>query len=218
MEDDDPHAIEGVLLYLYTKSYPEWPDYNHCKPTDGAGSKKSKLSLKSIVPESQWQSHLVLFCLADKLGLDALKVGAQEKLEIEIRREWAASDFNDLLAQLWELEQDGAEQLRASALNVVAINAAALVEKPEFKEYLYGGSEFASGFREKLITEHLQKMALEEEITALKETAKIADEKTARRKAKLDAIITSWDRSRSSYAQTTNRRAVEELQELWASI
>ena len=68
MAEDDPHAVEGLLIYIYTLEYPVW----------GIASKENKIHVggktsvpqgKSAMPIADWETHIGLFKLADKVCL-----------------------------------------------------------------------------------------------------------------------------------------------------
>lgn len=115
MNDDEPYSIEGVLPYLYTFIYPEWPTWTTSPHTSQGVSQQTNESKRQL-PEMEWQTHLGMFKLADKLGLDGLKAEAQIQLRSTMDCEWDASSFHELLGQLWEMEQLGVEALQDAAL------------------------------------------------------------------------------------------------------
>ena len=127
MFEEDLYAVEGVLLYLYNYSYPEWPAWTSestttpealrpqaldnspletlhestpCENRQKLVETSEDLSNRSTAPKTQWQTHLGMFKIADKLGLEDLKMEAERRLRSAIEKEWGSSNFHELLEEL----------------------------------------------------------------------------------------------------------------------
>jgi hypothetical protein len=119
MAEDDPHAVEGLLIYVYTLEYPGWSN----GPKDdkpAASSRSSVRSGKSTVPAARWETHLGLHKIADKICLRRLKAMAKRKLQLVMLEEWTLENFHQLFQQLWRMQQIGVKGLKAAALKVVS--------------------------------------------------------------------------------------------------
>ena len=195
MNEDDPHGLEGVLLYLYTWEYPEWPFSREYGEIEAAGQ-TSKVSQKSIVPKTFWETHLAIFILADKLGIKRLKKEAQTKLQEVMDTEWTVSNFHELLQQLWELGQSGSDDLRKTALQVVTANAADLLVKDSFRDHLKASPIFS--------------LSMTDELVAIGAAQKKQNQK---RRTELRNVLKSW--SRSNYAGAANENNVQSLLDNW---
>lgn len=141
MAEEDPHAVEGLLMYVYTLEYPDWIDARKDDEKDASGRSLLR-SAKSTVPTARWETHLGLYKIADKTSLRRLKAMAKKQLKSTIHEEWALGNFHHLLEQLWHMDQTGVEELKAAALSVVSANAADLMVKPKFVELLSDDSTF----------------------------------------------------------------------------
>lgn len=100
MDEYDPRAIEGVLVYLYTNTYPTISRTAARSEAKGVTMQGSKVSQKSIVPPYRWQTDLGIFVLADKLGLIQLKSQAERYLRLEMQVRWASMNVHELLREL----------------------------------------------------------------------------------------------------------------------
>ena len=76
-----PFAVEGVLLYLHTNSYPVWSTWTPSSERSAIEtSEQQSSSSNHTVPATKWQAHLGLFRLADQLGLEVLTQEAPSRL------------------------------------------------------------------------------------------------------------------------------------------
>jgi hypothetical protein len=154
MHDDEPYTIEGLLLYLYTFIYPTWPTWT---PSLNLGEVMStqKNASKCKIPETKWETHLGMFKLADKLGLEHLKAEAQTYLRLAMEDEWKVDNFHKLLEQLWEMEQAGVPALKDTALKIISANAAQLMVGEDFKDHLVRTPLFTASLVGQLVQERI---------------------------------------------------------------
>ena len=160
--DDDPHSVEGLLVFTYTLEYPDWV-HNDLSNTDC----KNALSTghKSQIPATQWETHLGLFVVADKYQIRVLKKMAKTRLQTAMMDEWMAGNFFALLNELWKMEQSGVEDLRNQALSIVCTNSDHLEQKSGFQELMEGNSAFSKDFVHQMVR---ARKALQEELSELK--------------------------------------------------
>jgi hypothetical protein len=118
-----------VLLYLYTCSYPEWPTWPVPNSTQNTSS-------NNTVPATNWQKHLGVFKLADRLGVEDLKSQAQVKLQEIIKHEWKASNFHKFVNGLWEMEQPGIQEVKDTGLDFGYDNPKDILESEAFKDQI----------------------------------------------------------------------------------
>jgi hypothetical protein len=131
MGEDDPHAVGGLLIYVYTLEYPDWSNGRKDDKPNASG-RSSLRSGRSTVPAATWETHLGLYKIADKICLRRLKAMAKRKFQSVMHEEWTLGNFHQLLEQFWRMQQAGVEDLKDVALKMVAANATDLMVKPQF--------------------------------------------------------------------------------------
>lgn len=209
MNDDEPYAIEGVLLYLYTFIYPEWPTWT-TRPHTSQGVSQQTNESKRQLPEAEWQTHLGMFKLADKLGLDGLKTEAQIRLRSAMDREWDASSFHELLGQLWEMEQLGVEALQDAALGTISANATQLMAAEEFRDELIRIPSFTARLAQELIEES---NGLKEKNKQLEKEIAQAHDQSAQRYKAIDSVLDTW--TVGQYSNSINKAKVQSIYDKW---
>lgn len=209
MAGEDPHAVEGLLMYVYTLEYPDWSDARKYDEKDASGRSLLR-SGKSTVPTARWETHLGLYKIADKVSLRRLKAKAKKQLKSIMHEEWALDNFHHLLEQLWHMEQTGVEELKAVALSVVSANAADLMVKPKFVELLSDDSTFNIDLVNRLIEGVPQSappsIDMEREL-------ELERENSERNQTNMQDVVDSWEFGHG--ANATNRTRVVEVLENW---
>lgn len=209
MTEEDPHAVEGLLIYIYTLEYPNWSDarkdYNEDERV-----RSSLRSSKSTVPAAQWQTHLGLYQLADKICLRRLKAMAKKRLKSVMHDEWTLGNFHLLLDQLWHMEQGGMEEVKAVALEVASANAAELMVKHKFLELLSGDSTFNIDFVNHLIggVQGPARSSIDTE-----NELHLARQKSKHNQRDMQKVVDSWQVGHG--ANASNRARVAKVLEGW---
>jgi hypothetical protein len=204
MAEDDPHAVEGLLIYIYTLEYPNWG----LAPKDDKRSAGSVPYGKSRVPAARWETHLGLFKLADKLCIPKLKAMAKRRLQSTIYDEWTLGNFHQLLEELWHMQQAGVEDVKAVALQVVSRHAADLLAKPQFQDLLSGDSSFNIDLMNQLISSFTKgRKEMEKDL-------ELERRKSERNRKSLQEVVNSWVIV-SSYCNATIKSSVSRILDSW---
>jgi hypothetical protein len=207
MAEDDPHAVEGLLIYIYTLEYPDWRiAQKDDKKNAGAGG--SVVYGKSSIPAARWETHLGLFKLADKLCLRRLKAMAKRRLQSTIYEEWTLGNFHQLLEELWHMQQTGVEEVKAVALKVVSSNAADLMVKPQFQDLLSGDSSFNIDLMNQLINNFTRRSR------EIEKDLELERRRSERNRKGLQEVVNSWVIV-SSFCNVTNKGSVSRILDNW---
>jgi uncharacterized protein YneF (UPF0154 family) len=151
--EEDPHAVEGLLMYLYTMDYPDWATGINESRASASNNKSLTAPNKSTVPDAAWETHLAIFKLTDKVFLRALKVMAKKRLQSTMQEEWSLANFPRLLQQLWSMEQEGVQELKATVLFVVSANAGVLAQRVAFQDIVTEEPRFAIDLIQRMAAE-----------------------------------------------------------------
>ena len=206
MAEDDPHAVEGLLIYVYTLEYPEWVVALNEDGND-AGGKIALKAGKSTVPTARWETHLSLFKLADKICLRKLKAMAKKRLQSIMHTEWTLGSFHQLLEQLWHMQHVGVEELKAVAMKVVSANAADLMVKPQFRDLLSDDSSFNIDLINELIS------GPKGTSTGVENELMLARQRGERNRNDLQEVANSW--ATGPFCSVTNKGNVGRVLENW---
>jgi hypothetical protein len=220
--------VEGVLLYLYTYNYPEWPNWTEAAPVRGVMASQDHtdngtdsmvnydsgslfahdgtlalFSDTNTVPATKWQTHLGIFQLADKLGLEDLQLEAQAKVQQALETEWQLENFHELLEVLWDMEVHGSQDLRDAALQVVSANLSTLLADPAFRSHMARYPAFTAS----LIGQFVQ----EKEKLVKEAAAAQAKMETCRKE--VEDVLTYWSDGR--HGNDSNKSRVRRLLSSW---
>ena len=206
MAEDDPHAVEGLLIYVYTLEYPEWGLASNEDGNDVGGKIVHKAG-KSTVPTARWETHLNLFKLTDKICLRRLKTMAKKRLQSTMHTEWTLGSFHQLLEQLWHMQQAGVEELKSVAMKVVSANAADLMVKPQFRDLLSGDSSFNIDLINQLIS------GPRGTNTQVEIKLMLARQRGERNRSSLQEVVNSW--ASGAFCSVTNKGSVARVLENW---
>lgn len=132
LDEDDPEAVEQMLLFLYTLS------------TENLDRAVEGTILQGVE----------MFKIADKYNVSEMKTWAQEKIESKI---WQTechrdlSDFSDLISELYQMNQSGSERLRAHAVAMAAFYGKKRIKREGFRKVIEEHPKFALEFAERLV-------------------------------------------------------------------
>jgi speckle-type POZ protein len=129
LKGDDANAVKAMLKFMYTSDY------------DAADNSSSPMVFNAIV-----------YRIADKYMVPALKSLAQRKIQELVSTSWDSDDFTDYIAQLYNLPDISDQVLREMVIEVVRKHNQQLVLKPKFCDILNGTAEFASDLAMCMIT------------------------------------------------------------------
>ena len=123
----EPHAVEALLIYLYTLEYPDrrltcFRDITDVKPetSNFHPEKEVVVRLKSTAPQYRWQEHLSLAELAQKMEIEKLRDQAIGRLYKDLRHALVGEGCLAFIDQLWCTNIVGIEELRRQAISIIA--------------------------------------------------------------------------------------------------
>ena len=157
----------------------------------------------NTVPATKWQTHLGIFQLADKLGLEDLQLEAQTKVRQALETEWKLENFHELLEILWDMEVRGSQDLRDAALQVVSANLSNLLDDKAFQSHMARYPAFTAS----LIGEFVQ-----EKEKLVKEAA-AAQAKVESCRKEVEDVLTRWSDGR--HGNDSNKSMVRRLLSSW---
>jgi hypothetical protein len=164
---------------------------------------KPLFSDSNTVPATKWQTHLGIFQLADKLGLEDLQLEAQTKVRQALETEWQLENFHELLEVLWDMEVQGSQDLRDAALRVVSANLSNLLDDTAFKSHMARYPTFTAS----LIAQFVQ-----EKEKLVKEAA-AAQAKVESCRKEVEDVLTYWSDGR--HGNDSNKSRVRRLLSNW---
>jgi hypothetical protein len=164
---------------------------------------KPLFSDSNTVPATKWQTHLGIFQLADKLGLEDLQQEAQTKVRQALETEWKLENFHELLEILWDMEVHGSQDLRDAALQVVSANLSNLLDDKAFQSHMARYPAFTAS----LIGEFVQ-----EKEKLVKEAA-AAQAKVESCRKEVEDVLTHWSDGR--HGNDSNKSRVRRLLSSW---
>jgi hypothetical protein len=152
-KEEQPYAVEGLLIYLYTLEYPKRdPPYftqpstiqtwnaitkTGDSPLQGARQKaktadaiscaaETKVRFKSRWAQHPWEEGMALCRMGDQFGAGKLRDMAIEEFKVVTAMALVSGSAMQFLEELWELPQDGAEKSRANAIEQATQNVSKL--------------------------------------------------------------------------------------------
>jgi hypothetical protein len=164
---------------------------------------KPLFSDSNTVPATKWQTHLGIFQLADKLGLEDLQLEARTKVQQALETEWQLENFHELLEVLWDMEVHGSEDLRDAALQVVSANLSNLLTDKAFQTHMARYPAFTAS----LIGQFVQ-----EKEKLVKEAA-AAQTKVETCRKEVEDVLTYWSDGR--HGNDSNKSRVRRLLSNW---
>jgi hypothetical protein len=164
---------------------------------------KPLFSDSNTVPATKWQTHLGIFQLADKLGLEDLQLEAQTKVQQALETEWQLANFHELLEVLWDMEVHGSQDLRDAALQVVSANLSNLLADTAFQSHMARYPTFTAS----LIGQFVQ-----EKEKLVKEAA-AAQTKVETCRKEVEDVLTYWSDGR--HGNDSNKSRVRRLLSSW---
>ena len=164
---------------------------------------KPLFSDSNTVPATKWQTHLGIFQLADKLGLEDLQLEAQTKVRQALEAEWQLENFHELLEVLWDMEVHGSQDLRDAALQVVSANLSNLLADTAFRSHMARYPTFTASLIGQFVQE---KEKLVKEVAA-------AQAKVESCRKEVEDVLTYWSDGR--HGNDSNKSRVRRLLSSW---
>jgi hypothetical protein len=164
---------------------------------------KPLFSDSNTIPATKWQTHLGIFQLADKLGLEDLQLEARTKVQQALETEWQLENFHELLEVLWDMEVHGSQDLRDAALQVVSANLSNLLADTAFQSHMARYPTFTAS----LIGQFVQ-----EKEKLVKEAA-AAQTKVETCRKEVEDVLTYWSDGR--HGNDSNKSRVRRLLSSW---
>jgi hypothetical protein len=156
--DDEPHVVEGLLIYLYTLEYPirkldkfERSATNGNTPAPVLPASRStnievykkpanllaqegavedaRFTRKSVAPEELWQEHMGLYRIADRLGLTSLAATSLGMMTRLISDALCSSNVKEFIKALYDLEQDAVQEVKGDVVEGIAYQEPCVVSQ-----------------------------------------------------------------------------------------
>ncbi len=155
--DDEPYAVEALLIYLYTLEYPihavpETGEFvkRGCKVdksrisgsdistiTDNeARTEVTPLMLKSELPKEEWQGRLALFRIAHRLGIAYLARASLVFMVPDIVSALESTNVWEFINEVYGLEQEEARSLQEQVVTQIAEQGSDVVSQQQLDSVL----------------------------------------------------------------------------------
>ena len=134
-DDEEPFAVESLLMWLYTYQYPEPEDVEQYN-----------------TPSSVWEYHHEIWSIADRRQAPKLKEEARKRLCNAVREHWNVDDFISMVPTFWRSDCPD------SLITQKAVLATALIHREElhstyglFQRLIEKEGKFSAGFVKALL-------------------------------------------------------------------
>ncbi len=153
LEEDDPKAVNRILIYLYTLDYPDGEVPHTQKPTKAHNTSKPPHLRHPIQPvvspglestnnantESKLTSNALVHALAEKYDLPGLKIIAKEKfVSVTKNTEWPYNNFAEAVETVCNTAPSSDHELTDMIIDICASHIPEIVHDPELSAIIVG--------------------------------------------------------------------------------
>ena len=160
-KDEEPYAVEGLLIYLYTLELPKhsssffrqpsrqqelWPGVqtasmlNKTKATKGleawTAESYGKARRRTEPAMHLWQESMALCELGDKIGFDRLRDEALVEVQAEAGAALKSSSAMQFFWEFFRLPQEWAQQMRPHIMALATKDVHKLTKSPLFQQFV----------------------------------------------------------------------------------
>jgi len=161
LEEDDPHAVERMLAYLYTSDYCDG-DYSgpvedeaspEEAPTDEPENEEQSASMSQSITEEQDNAsattdetsllnNILVYAVAEKYGIAELKELAKAKFQGRVGSLLSAKEFPEIIRELYRTTPSSDRELRDIVAQVCAQQGSTIVDSPDLNTIVVEVGEF----------------------------------------------------------------------------
>ncbi|KAK4696047.1 hypothetical protein P7C71_g1801, partial [Lecanoromycetidae sp. Uapishka_2] len=158
LKEDNPDAVNRMLIYLYTLDYPDGEVPKTQKPTRSnealkpphlripvrsAPSPQSD-STQATDPVNILMNNALVYALADKYDLSKLKIIARDKFLASTKdAQWPYKDFIEVIHTVYNTTPDNDNALRSIITGICVDHFSGIVEDVKLKEAIMGNSRLS---------------------------------------------------------------------------